>query len=356
MGPQARGGVGPALSVSLRLPGNVAMSSPDQLPLPAEAWLAALVDGSEDAIVSKTLDGTVTSWNRAAERLFGYTAGEMIGTSLWIIAGPGGCEEMQGILARIRRGERVEHHDTLRRRKDGTLVHVSVTVSPIRDASGHIVGASKIARDVGERKRWEKRQQGLVEELNHRVKNSLATVQSLARHSARGAGSLDVFLGRFTDRLGAMVVAHDLLAAAGWSAVPVETVVGTALAAPMSARPGAFLVTVCGGCLSPALAQSLTLLLRELATNAASWGALTRKGGTVRLEGHRRGTMLELLWREQGGPEVVPPDHHGLGTVMLMKALGHQHGGSVELDWRREGLVCSIMVPVAPDGPATRSV
>jgi PAS domain S-box-containing protein len=115
--------------------------------------LVAIVESSEDAIVSKTLDGVVTSWNRAAERTFGYTAEEMIGRPISILTAPGRADEMPRILDRIRRGERIEHYETERLRKDGRIIEVSLTVSPIRDEAGRVVGASKIARDITEAKR-----------------------------------------------------------------------------------------------------------------------------------------------------------------------------------------------------------
>jgi PAS domain S-box-containing protein len=110
--------------------------------------LASIVESSEDAIVSKDVNGIVTSWNRGAERIFGYTAAEMIGKPIAVIAAPGHLDEMPEILERIKRGERIDHYQTMRRAKDGSLVNVSLTVSPIRDASGRIIGASKIARDI----------------------------------------------------------------------------------------------------------------------------------------------------------------------------------------------------------------
>src|SRR4051794_17826782 len=119
----------------------------------AEALLAAIVAGSDDAIVSKDLDGVVTSWNSAAERLFGYAAGEIVGRHVSLLAAPGREDEMPAILGRVRRGERVERFETVRRRKDGSLVEVSLTVSPVRDREGRVVGASKIARDVTGRER-----------------------------------------------------------------------------------------------------------------------------------------------------------------------------------------------------------
>lgn len=116
--------------------------------LNARAWLAAVVDSSDDAIVSKTLEGVVTTWNTGAERIFGYSAQEMVGSSILKIIPENRHEEEPMILQRIRRGERVDHFETVRRRKDGTLIDVSVTISPVRDADGKIVLVSKIARDI----------------------------------------------------------------------------------------------------------------------------------------------------------------------------------------------------------------
>ncbi len=110
--------------------------------------LAAIVESSDDAIISKTLDGIVTSWNAGAERLFGYTAEEMVGSPITRLIPTELLPEEVEILAKLRRGERIEHYETRRRVKDGSLVDVSLTVSPIHDVTGAIVGASKIARNV----------------------------------------------------------------------------------------------------------------------------------------------------------------------------------------------------------------
>ena len=118
--------------------------------------LAAIVDSSDDAIVSKSLDGIITSWNTSAERIFGYTAEEAVGQHITLIIPPERHAEESDILDRLRRGERIEHFHTIRRRKDGTLLDVSLTISPVRDSSGRIIGASKVARDVTEQKRIER--------------------------------------------------------------------------------------------------------------------------------------------------------------------------------------------------------
>src|ERR1051325_4031175 len=112
------------------------------------ARLAAIVDSSDDAIVSKTLDGVITSWNRAAARLFGYSPAEAIGQHIFLIIHDDRRAEEEFVLSRLRLGEKIDHFETVRRAKDGRLVPVSLTVSPLRDATGRIIGASKVARDL----------------------------------------------------------------------------------------------------------------------------------------------------------------------------------------------------------------
>ena len=121
----------------------------------AQARLAEIVEASDDAIIAKDLMGTITAWNRAAERLFGYSAEEIVGKSIEIIIPPERLNEEVTVLGKIRRGERMQHFETVRRRKDSGLVDISLSVSPIRNRRGEIIGASKIARDISERKRFE---------------------------------------------------------------------------------------------------------------------------------------------------------------------------------------------------------
>ena len=133
--------------------------------LSADQLLAAIVDSSDDAIISKNLQSVVTSWNAGAERVFGYPAEEMIGQPIDRLFPKDRLQEEAEILSRIQKGERVEHFETVRRRKDGTLIDVSLTISPISDASGKIVGASKIARDISEQKRDHRRLKEAHDEL-----------------------------------------------------------------------------------------------------------------------------------------------------------------------------------------------
>jgi PAS domain S-box-containing protein len=140
----------------------------------SRARLAAIVDSSDDAIVSKTLDGIITSWNKSAERLFGYAASEAIGQSIFIIIPADRRDEEAEVLARLRRGERTDHFETVRQAKDGRLIPVSLTISPVRNARGTIVGASKVARDITERVLAQEALRRARDELEERVKERTA--------------------------------------------------------------------------------------------------------------------------------------------------------------------------------------
>ena len=147
--------------------------------------LAAIVENCDDAIVSKDLQGIIRSWNAGAQRLFGYSAEEVVGKPITILIPTDRQHEEPGILERIRRGERIEHYETVRQRKDGSLVDISLTVSPVKNANGEVIGASKIARDITERKRARELQKLFVDEMKHRIKNTLATVQAIATQTMR---------------------------------------------------------------------------------------------------------------------------------------------------------------------------
>lgn len=157
--------------------------------------LAAIVESSDDAIISKDLDGTIRSWNRGAERIFGYTAEEVVGKPVTMLAVPERVEEIPNILERIRRGERVDHYETRRRTKDGRVLAISLTVSPIRDSSGTIIGASKVARDITHQKQaQEERERLLARQIELRE-----TAELLNQIGPALAAELD--LGRLTHNL-----------------------------------------------------------------------------------------------------------------------------------------------------------
>jgi PAS domain S-box-containing protein len=316
-------------------------SSPRDL---ASSLLTAIVESSDDAIASKNLDGVVTSWNRAAERLFGYAAAEMIGQPIARLAAPGREGEMPAILERIRQGERVDHFDTVRRRKDGTLVEVSLTVSPVRDDAGRIVGASKIARDITERRRAERERELRFGELRHRVKNLLAMVQALARRTEAAGRSGEQYRAAFLGRLEALTVAHELAFGAEGSA-DLATVVARTLE-PYAGERAA--VTVAAGpavMLPLATVQALALVLHELATNAVKHGAWSTPEGRVRV-GWRveDGVRLRLYWEERGGPRVGPFPARGFGTTLIAHVAAGELGGPAELTFAPKGLHAEVTV------------
>ena len=316
----------------------------------AAGWLAAIVDSSDDAIVSKDLDGTITSWNPAAEKLFGYSADEIVGRPITTLAAPDRENEMPAILESIRRGEKIDHFETVRRRKDGSLVDISLTVSPIRNGMGRIVGASKIARDITARKQAEERQRVLTAELSHRVKNVLAVVQVLAEQSCANATSVAACLETFRGRLEALGAAHSTLIAGSWKWASLAALVQTTLE-PYLGDDDRIRLDIQDQRIDPDVALSLALGLHELATNAAKYGALSSPTGRIALtadaKGGGSGDELRLIWQENGGPAVNRPAVLGFGTTMLSRAIEYQHQGKVELDWRKEGLVVRLSLPLA---------
>jgi PAS domain S-box-containing protein len=303
--------------------------------------LAAIVQFSDDAIISKDLDGIITSWNKGAERLFGYSAEDITGKSITILIPPERQDEEFTILGRIRRGDRIEHYETVRRRKDGSQIDVSLTISPVRDAEGKIVGASKIARDITERKRSEAQMSILAREAEHRAKNLLANVKAIVGLSQ--SGTADGLKQAIEGRIGALANVHSLFVQSRWAGAELCRLVKQELS-PYS-QDGEMRTQIDGPTvmLKPELAQAMAVALHELATNAAKYGALSGAEGQVRVEWSCAADgQLVLRWTEEGGPLVNPPTRKGFGTHMMEAMIRGQEGGDVRLDWRAEGLACEI--------------
>ena len=335
----------------------------------------AIVESSEDTIISKDLNGIIQSWNKAAERMFGYTAEEIVGKPVLTLIPAERHHEEDIILSRIRNGERTEHFETVRQRKDGSLVDISLTVSPVKDEKGKVIGASKIARDISEqkraqrllevqrerleelhraaqteieeRKRAEAARELLLHEIKHRVKNTLATVQAMATQTFREAPASE--RKAFMERLQALAEAHDLLIQKNWVPANVQDTIDRAMAPFRDG--GEERVTVTGPAIDllPNKALLVAMLLHELGTNAVKYGSLSQAGGKVdlRWREERAGERPQMVmeWRESGGPKVSPPARQGFGTRMIERALKGD-GGSGTLDFRAEGLVCTMHIPV----------
>jgi len=320
--------------------------------------LAAIVESSDDAILAKDLNGRIINWNRGAERLFGYTAEEAIGNPVTMLIPLDRQGEETDILQRIRRGERIDHYETIRRRKDGSLVEISLSVSPVRDRNGRIVGASKIARDITERRRAEEQQHLLIREMDHRVKNLFALASSIVTLSARSADTSSQLVATIRDRLNALAQAHSLTVPRSSGANERREQVTTlhALIATIVAPYGRndqadgtrVVVTGPDIAIGGASVTSFALLLHEFATNAAKYGALSLPDGYVDISCSHDGDRFVLEWTEIGGPPIVDPiGGEGFGTLLTKATVRSQLGGELSREWNTEGL--SLRLSVARD-------
>ena len=268
--------------------------------------LAAIVESSDDAIISKDLNGVIATWNKGAERLFGYLEQEAVGKPVTMLIPEQHRDEETRILERIRSGERIDHFETVRRRKDGSLISISLSVSPIADGLGRIVGASKIARDITEQKRREEQIGLLAREADHRTKNLLALAQATV-HLTNGETAAELKIA-IEGRLRALANAHTLLAQSRWAGADLRNLALEELS-PYCAKDdgqdesrarieGPSLM------LEQQPAQAIALALHELTTNAAKYGALTIPSGGIALTWRLQSVnRLVVRWVETGGPQ-----------------------------------------------------
>jgi len=352
-----------------------------------QARLAAIIESSEDAIISKTLDGVIQTWNAGAERLFGYRAEEAVGRSITLIVPPERLDEEKEILARLSRGERIDHFETVRMTKDGGRVDISLTVSPIRDAGGRIVGASKVARDVTERRREEEALQAerrktveVLEEadrrkddflalLAHELRNPLAPLRNGLQVMRLASGDAEV-VARMRDlmdrQLTHMVrLVDDLLDISRIgrnkmelrrSRVLLADVVGSAveIAEPALAAAGHELTVS----LPPEPVHldadliRLAQVIGNLLNNSAKY---TGRGGHVSLTATREGDWIAVAVQDDGVgipayalPNVfemfsqvdrsIERSTGGLGIgLALVKGFVEMHGGTVQAESPGEG-------------------
>ena len=311
-------------------------------------WLASIVESSYDAIISTNIERNITTWNNAAAQLYGYTSDEVIGQPVATLIPPDRHHEEQTILQRIKRGERIKNYETVRQRKDGTLFDVSMTISPVKNAEGQVVGASTIARDITDRRRTEEREKMLMAELDHRVKNVLARVDMVAMSSRNGSSSIDEFTRSLKGRIQSMAAAHALLSQKGWRGVGLEALVHNQLA-PYAADAN---IAIHGTdvTLTAAAIQAMGIVLHELVTNAAKYGALSVPTGRVAVSWDRKpnedAANLVFAWRELGGPRPPVDAKSGYGTRLIRELVPHELGGKVDLEFAAEGVSCRIEFPL----------
>jgi PAS domain S-box-containing protein len=308
--------------------------------------LAAIVESSDDAIISKDLNGVIATWNKGAERLFGYLEQEAIGKPITMLIPEQHRDEETRILERIHRGERIDHFETMRRRKDGSLVSISLTVSPITDGLGRIVGASKIARDITEQKRREEQINLLAREADHRTKNLLALAQATV-HLTNGETAAEL-KSAIEGRLRALANAHTLLAQSRWAGADLRNLALEELSPYCAEDLAGSRARIEGPSLmlEQQPAQAIALALHELTTNAVKYGALSIPSGRIAVSWRlQSGNRLFVRWVETGGPAVTPPTRKGFGT-RVMTRICEQLNGELKFDWRADGLICDITIDI----------
>jgi PAS domain S-box-containing protein len=305
---------------------------------------AAVIESSHDAILTKDLNGIITSWNTGAENVFGYKPEEAIGKSVTILIPPDHENEEPAILERIRRGEGIDHYETIRVRKDTTLRDISLTISPIRNTAGTIIGVSKIARDITERKRSEAQISLLARETEHRTKNILTTVQATV-HLTQAENVAD-FKKAIEGRIQALATVNRLFVESRWAGAELRNLITEELAPYRRTDSARVSIEGLNAMLEPSTAQAIAVICHELATNAAKYGALSVEGGRIAIAWKTATDgRLVLNWTETGGPAVNVPTHEGFGARVVGRMI-QQAKGEIRFDWRPEGLACEIVIRV----------
>ncbi len=325
-----------------------------------DARYRAIVDTAVDAIVVIGERGRIEAFNPAAERLFGYSAAEMIGQNVHRLMPEPYHGEHDGYLQRYREtGERRIigiGREVSGLRSDGTTFPLELSIAEWRDGGKRFF--TGVMRDVTDRRRAEELQRLMINELNHRVKNTLATVQSVAGQTLRNADDLDDARDSLTRRLLALARGHDILTRESWDGAELADIVSSVVAAHGEAER--FQLDGPSVRLAPKATLALSMALHELMTNAAKYGALSNTDGQVRLTWRRTkgepGDRLQLRWEETDGPPVTTPTRQGFGTRLITGGLARELGGAVSLDYPPGGVVCEINAELARTGESNRFI
>jgi PAS domain S-box-containing protein len=305
-----------------------------------------IIEAARDAIISIDTEQRIVLFNAAAEQTFQRSSAEMLGQSLAQLI-PERFRAIHGkhvdAFAQTGVSSRVmgELSALTALRGDGNEfpIEASISQAKVDDRTLFTV----ILRDITERMRHDERRETLVSELNHRVKNTLAVVQSLARQTLATVSGLDAFEQAFIVRIQALARAHDLLTRADWVSTTLGEVVRHALSCFDIER---FEIAGPRVVLDPRAAVTLILALNELATNAAKYGALSEPAGHVEVKWREQTQDIELLWQERGGPSVVPPARRGFGSQMIEQTIAFEFDGESELAFPHEGATCRMRFPL----------
>jgi PAS domain S-box-containing protein len=318
----------------------------------SEARYRLLAENVTDIIAQMDLDGVITFATPACERVLGHRPEAMVGRRLLDLMHPDDQAQAQAIVeAYVAAGpERTPITMEYRlRHRDGRWIWVEGQPRVLTDADGAVVALQDAVRDISDRKAAEARQTLMMHELNHRVKNTLATLQSIALQTLNAAETPAAFARAFNARLVALAHSHDVLTDNDWVGAQVRDVVLGQLKPHQSADGARFDLDGPDARVNAKTAVALGMALGELATNAAKYGALSMDEGMVSVRWARddgtEGPRLRLVWRELGGPPVAPPRRYGFGVRLIEQGLRHELGGAAQLRFEPQGLVCEMSIP-----------
>jgi PAS domain S-box-containing protein len=322
----------------------------------SEQHMRDLLEAMPAAVYTTDAAGRITFYNKAAVEMAGRTPAtgdEWCVT--WRLYSPEGVplpHDQCPMAIALKENRPVRGVEAIAERPDGTRVPFIPYPTPLHDADGTLIGAINMLVDISDRKQAENRQKILIDELNHRVKNTLATVQSLAMQTARHVENMPDFLGKFQARLMAVARAHDLLTKRHWEHAPLASLARDILEPLTGAAQQRVTIDGPSVDLSPRAALSLTMALGELATNAAKYGALSAEQGTLSvswsLERMPEGeTTLALQWQEQGGPPVNPPTRRGFGMRLIERCIQTDLRGGLDLAYEPDGVYCRMTLPLS---------
>ena len=322
-----------------------------------ERWSGELLDALPAAIYTTDPEGRITFYNRAAAELAGTEP--VLGSDRWCVTwkiynadGTRLPHEQCPMAVTLATGEPVRGVEAVAERPDGVRVPFMPYPTPLRDGSGKISGAVNMLVDISHQKRAEEQHKVLIDELNHRVKNTLTTVQSIARQTARGAQSLEAFSAKFEARLMALSSAHDFLSKRKWEGASLYDILARVLKSVAADDPERVLLDGPLLTLTPRAAVALSMVFHELAANAARHGALSRPGGRVQVSWRLRRTddeppALALSWREVGGPRVARPLSTGFGARMVERTIEGEMEGQCDVRFLPKGVRCDIVMPLS---------
>jgi len=324
----------------------------------SEQRLALLVHQSPLAVIVWDLDFAVTEWNRAAEQIFGWSAGEALGRQADFILPESVKPHVADVWAALMRNAGGSRSTNANVTREGRSIYCEWYNAPLVDAGGRVLGVASIVDDVTERRMAEQRQQRMTAELDHRVRNNLAAVISLAEQSGRAASDYAEFRVSYLGRVRALTRLHNALAASRWQGADLGTMVVQTLEAFGQDTTSKAMVHGPRVVLPARAAQAMGMALNELCTNAIKYGALSVPGGRVEVRWSihtpvagdpAAQQVLELSWVECDGPRVAPPTRRGFGTELIEGAINYELGGSAVLTFDPQGLRATLRVELPPD-------